>query len=66
MTYILVFKTIDGREEEIDMGTSIKEEAIHIASKYVKGGEGIVEYAELSNDTENYKFSYSSCEWEPM
>ena len=66
MTYILTIKAIDSSEREIDMETSNKEEAIHIANQYTCGGEGIVEYAYLSRCTAqlDYSYSYSSCEWE--
>ena len=65
MNYILVIKTIDGREQEIDTETTSIELAIIRANTYVRGGEGIVEYAYLYGTT-NYAYSYSSCEWEDM
>ena len=64
MTYILSIKTIDGPEREIEMETSKKEEAVSIAYPYVKGGEGIVEYASLSDGDTVLEYCYSSCEWE--
>ena len=64
MTYFLTFKTKDGEEQEIDMETSNKEEAIHIANQYVRGGEGIVEYATLSDGDSYLEFSYSTCFYE--
>ena len=63
MNYILVFKTIDGKEQEIDTETTSIELAIDRANTYTRGGEGIVEYAYLYGTT-NYEYSYSSCEWE--
>lgn len=65
MNYILVIKTIDGREQEIDTETTSTELAIDRANTYVRGGEGIVEYAYLYGIA-NYAYSYSSCEWEDM
>ena len=64
MTYILSIKTIDGPEREIDMGTSNKEEAISNANPYVRGGEGLVEYAVLSDGDTVLEYCYSSCLFE--
>ena len=64
MNYILTIKTTDGPEREIEMETSKKEEAVPIAYPYVKGGEGIVEYASLSDGDTVLEYCYSSCEWE--
>ena len=66
MNYILVIKTIDGREQEIDTETTSTELAIDRANTYVRGGEGIVEYAYLYGPTYQLEYSYSSCEWEDM
>lgn len=49
MTYVLTIKAIDSSEREIDMETSNKEEAIHISKQYTRGGEGIIEYAHLTD-----------------
>ena len=64
MTYTLSIKTIDGPEQEINLETSNKEEAVSIAHPYVEGGEGIVEYASLSDGDTVLEYCYSSCEWE--
>lgn len=61
MTYILTIKAIDSAEREIDLETSNKEEAIHIANQYTKGGEGIIEYAHLTDGITLLEFSYSTC-----
>ena len=63
-TYILSIKTTDGHEREIEMETSSKEEAISNANPYVRGGEGLVDYAVLSNGDTVLEYCYSSCEWE--
>ena len=63
MTYILVFKTIDGRAQVIDTETTSIELAIDRANTYTRGGEGIVEYAYLYS-TAIYEYSYCFCEWE--
>ena len=60
MTFILTIKAIDSAEREIDMETSNKEEAIHIANQYTCGGEGIIEYASLSDGDTYLEFSFSS------
>ena len=60
MTYILTIKAIDSAEREIDLETSNKEEAIHIANQYTEGGEGIIEYASLSDGDTYLEFSFSS------
>ena len=60
MTYILTIKAIDSSEREIDMETSNKEEAIFIANQYTSGGEGIIEYAYLSDGVTYLEFSFSS------
>lgn len=60
MTFILTIKPIDSSEREIDMETSNKEEAICIAHQFVNGGEGIVEYASLSDGDTYLEFSFSS------
>ena len=64
ITYILSIKTMDGHEREIEMETSSKEEAISNANPYVRGGEGLVDYAVLSNGDTVLEYCYSSCEWE--
>ena len=64
MNYFLIIKTIDSSEREIDLETSCKDEAIDRANTYVRGGEGIVEYAHLTDGITLLEYSYSSCEWE--
>ena len=64
MNYILTIKTTDGPEREIEMETSNKEEAISNANPYVRGGEGLVDYAVLSDGDTVLEYCYSSCEWE--
>lgn len=68
MTYILTIKPIDSSEREIDMETSNKEEAISVANHYTKGGEGIIEYAHLTDGTTllEYPFSTSFLQEEDM
>lgn len=62
--YILTIKTTDGPEREIEMETSNKEEAISNANPYVIGGEGLVDYAVLSDGETVLEYCYASCEWE--
>ena len=64
VNYILTIKTTDGPEREIEMETSNKEEAISNANPYVRGGEGLVDYAVLSDGDTVLEYCYSSCEWE--
>ena len=64
VNYILTIKTTDGPEREIEMETSKKEEAIYNANPYVIGGEGLVDYAVLSDGETVLEYCYSSCEWE--
>lgn len=64
MSYVLVIKDMDSSEREIDMETSNKEEAISAATKYTRGGEGIIEYAYLSDGDTYLEFSYTSCFYE--
>ena len=61
MTFILTIKAIDSSEREIDMETSNKEEAICIANQYTKGGEGIIEYAHLTDGITLLEYSFSTC-----
>lgn len=63
MNYILVFKTHDGPEVELDLETSDQARAIDTADQFIRGGEGIVEYAQIFGTT-SHEFSYSTCEWE--
>ena len=60
MTFILTIKAIDSSEREIDMRTSNKWEAIRIANQYTKGGEGIIEYACLTDGTTLLEYSFST------
>ena len=61
MSYILVIKTIDSSEREIELDASSKEEALCLANEYTKGGEGIVEYAYLYDGITSLEYSYSTC-----
>ena len=64
MSYVIVFKTIDGPETDADTETNNKDHAIERANQFVCGGEGIVEYAYITDGVTNLEFSYSTCEWE--
>lgn len=61
MTYILVIKAIDSSEREIDMETTSIELAIDRANTYTRGGEGIIEYAHLTDGDTCLEFSFSTC-----
>ena len=60
MNYFLILKSIDSSEQEIDMETSNKELAIFTANLYTKGGEGIIEYAHLTDGTTLLEYSFST------
>ena len=64
MAYILSIKITNDPEREIEIEASNKEEAISNANPYVKGGEGLVDYAVLSDGDTVLEYCYSSCEWE--
>lgn len=63
MNYFLTFKTSDGPEVELDLETSDESRAIDTADQFIRGGEGIVEYAVIQGPTNSLQFCYAACDW---